>query len=355
VDIQRAEEFRRIKSALGWCRFAGSPTLLEKNVHMMVSILICTRDRAAALRDTLSSLSRVRVPSGWKVDLLVVDNGSRDGTREVVEAARFGFGRARYLVETVPGVASARNRGLDAAPGEVLLWTDDDVRLPANWIERMVEPIRQGRMDAVAGGVGLAFGRERRWMGPCLRSWFASSEGLSVERPGRMIGANMAFHRRVLTSNVRFDPVLGPGALGMGEETLFSYQIGWHGYVIGSAFDVVVDHAFDCGRLCPAGLARLACSMGRSEAYIAHHWHGVDSSAAAWRRLDARLRLAYWRGRARFQTQVPPGLLEGELQALARVHYWQFLSEIRSSKRKYAEAASEGERLAGAGASVSAN
>jgi hypothetical protein len=150
-----------------------------------------------------------------------------------------------------------------------------------------------------------------------------------------MIGANMAFHRRVLGSKVRFDPVLGPGALGMGEETLFSYQIERCGFVIGSAFDVVVEHAFDCGRLCPAGLAKLACSMGRSEAYIAHHWHGVEAAGVLWKRADALLRLAYWRCRARAQKEVPPGLLEGELQALARVHYWNFISQIRLCKRRY--------------------
>jgi glycosyltransferase involved in cell wall biosynthesis len=302
---------------------------------MKVSILICTKDRAAALRDTLSSLARVAVPRGWKVELLVVDNGSRDGTREVVQGARFGFGTPRIESEIVPGVASARNRCLDKATGEVLLWTDDDVRLPRDWIEKMVRPIQEGRMDAVAGGVCLAFGRKREWMGRCLRSWLASSEGLSDGRPGRMIGANMAFHRRVLSSKVRFDPVLGPGALGMGEETLFSYQIEKCGFVIGSAFDVVVEHAFDCGRLCPSGFAKLAYSMGRSEAYIAHHWHGVDTRGAFWKRADALLRLAYWRCRARVQRKVPPGLVEGELQALFRVHYWNFLHQIRSCKRKY--------------------
>jgi glycosyltransferase involved in cell wall biosynthesis len=93
----------------------------------------------------------------------------------------------------VVGVASARNRCLDLATGDVLLWTDDDVRLPRDWIEKMVAPIAQGRMDAVAGGVCLAFGRKREWMGRCLRTWLASSEGLSEGRPGRMIGANMAF------------------------------------------------------------------------------------------------------------------------------------------------------------------
>lgn len=308
---------------------------------MKVSILICTRDRAAALRETLGSLSRVAVPKGWSVELLVVDNGSRDGTREVVQAARFAFGTARVELEPVPGVASARNRCLDRATGDVLLWTDDDTRLPRDWIEKMVAPIRDGKMDAVAGGVRLALGRRRAWMGRCLREWFASSEGLREGRPGRMIGANMAFHRRVLGSKVRFDPVLGPGALGMGEETLFSYQIERSGFVIGSAFDVVVEHAFDSGRLCPAGLARLACAMGRSEAYIAHHWHGVDSGNALWKRADAQFRLAYWRCRARLQSRVPAGLMEGELQALARVHYWNFLAKIRSTPRKYVESSHE--------------
>ena len=131
---------------------------------MRVSILICTKDRAAALRETLSSLARVAVPRGWKVDLLVVDNGSRDGTREVVQGARFCFGIPRVESEPVLGVASARNRALDKATGEVLLWTDDDVRLPRDWIEKMVTPIQQGRMDAVAGGcASLSAGSGNGW------------------------------------------------------------------------------------------------------------------------------------------------------------------------------------------------
>jgi glycosyltransferase involved in cell wall biosynthesis len=308
---------------------------------MKVSILICTRDRAGALRDTLSSLARVSIPSGWKVELIVVDNGSRDGTREVARGARFPFGAARVECEPVAGVASARNRCLDEANGEVLLWTDDDVRLPRDWIERMVAPIQEGLMDAVAGGVRLGFGRNRDWMGPCLRSWLASTESLTEGRPGRMIGANMAFHRRVLESNVRFDPALGPGALGMGEETLFSYQIESKGFIIGSAFDVVVEHAFDCARLCPAGMALLARSMGRSEAYIDHHWRGIDARGALGKRVDAFMRLVYWKCRARAQNTVPLGLLQGELQALARLHYWNFLSQLRGSRRKHKVPASE--------------
>ena len=121
----------------------------------------------------------------------------------------------------------------------------------------------------------------------------------------------------------------------MGEETLFSYQIEAAGFRIGTSFRVQVEHAFDPGRLCPKGLARLACSMGRSEAYIAHHWHGVDARDGRSRVWDAQARLAYWRIRGRLQRRVPPGLLEGELQALARVNYWQHLNALEAIPRLY--------------------
>lgn len=269
------------------------------------------------------------------VELVVVDNGSNDGTKEVFESAHFPWGATRFEVEPSQGVSHARNRAIKVCKGDILLWTDDDVRVPADWVPRMVEPIRNGVCDAIAGGVRLAPGRSRPWMGTCLRAWFASSEVLNVQRPGRLIGANMAFHRRVLAGAPEFDTVLGPGALGMGEETLFSYQIERAGYRIASAFDVVVDHVFDTSRLCPAGLAAIAYAMGRSEAYIAHHWHGTDSQNCNSLILDAKIRLLYWKIRSQMQKSVPPGLLERRLQALARVHYWQFLKLIRSSPRKY--------------------
>ena len=41
----------------------------------LVSIIICTRDRADSLKLTLESISRTEVPAGWEVELLIVDNG----------------------------------------------------------------------------------------------------------------------------------------------------------------------------------------------------------------------------------------------------------------------------------------
>lgn len=301
-----------------------------------VSILICTKNRVGALRETLESISRAHVPAGWRVETVVVDNGSTDGTPVFVRSFTFPWGKARLEVEQQRGVASARTRALKEARGEVLLWTDDDVRVPRDWIERMAAPILDGSSDVLAGGVILAPGRERPWMGPCMRAWLASSEALHPSRPGRVIGANMAFHRRVLACVDRFDPSLGPGALGMGEETLFSYQLIEKGFRIDPAFGVQVQHAFDVSRLSVCGFQKIAHAMGRSEAYLAYHWHGVDVSQASMKIADAYLRLGVWKVRGWVRRRsVPPGLLEGELQARARVAYWCHLRVLKGERRKY--------------------
>lgn len=313
--------------------FAGEG---DRSGAVTVSVLVCTRNRIGSLRATLESISRVDVPRGWAVEVVVVDNGSSDGTHELVRSFQFPWGLARLEVEARRGVASARTRALRVAKGEVLLWTDDDVRVPRDWLERMAGPILCGKSDVLAGGVVLAPGRERPWMGPCMRAWLASSEALHPENPGRMIGANMAFHRSVLSVVDCFDPNLGPGALGMGEETLFSYQLIEGGFRIDAALSVQVQHAFDVSRLSATGFREIAFAMGRSEAYLAYHWHGVDVSQATFKVIDAYMRLGVWKFREWFlRRKIASGLVEGVLQARARVAFWTSLRKFRGQARRY--------------------
>ena len=50
-----------------------------------VSIIVCTCNRAAALKNTLEALGKLRFPSEWTAELLVVDNGSTDDTASIVK------------------------------------------------------------------------------------------------------------------------------------------------------------------------------------------------------------------------------------------------------------------------------
>lgn len=304
---------------------------------MDVSIIICTRNRAQSLKETLSAIANLEVPNGVRGEVLVVDNGSSDETRDVVSDAASPWGGVRWEREPRGGVAMARTLALRRARGDILLWTDDDVLPPRDWIGGMTEPIRRGECDAVAGGVRLGEGRLRQWMGKCIRSWLASSESLDPKFPGRMIGANMAFHRGVAEAVSEFDPVLGPGALGMGEETLYSYQLETAGFRLIGALEVVVDHCFDARRLSRDWLERIALAMGRSEAYIAYHWRQVDVRGADWRLCDAYLRWFSWIAREPLFSDAPRGVSEGRLQALSRVAYWRHLWALKGRKRKYRE------------------
>jgi glycosyltransferase involved in cell wall biosynthesis len=241
-----------------------------------VSIIICTRNRAESLRPTLESIGRTEIPNAWDVELLVVDNGSIDDTSLAVAQAVASRMSIRRVEESRMGLSHARNRGLAEAVGDVILFTDDDVRVPADWITEMSRPIAEGSADAVAGAVHLAPHLDRSWLRGELRGWVGATGGtVDVNVPGRVVGANMAFGRHILKSIPAFDVELGAGALGFYEEALFWRQIIAAGATIVGRKNSSVEHHFSADRLNTAGFALIAGNLGRSLAYLHHHWeHG---------------------------------------------------------------------------------
>ncbi len=91
-------------------------------------MIIPTRDRLPTLRRTLAALAEQRL-EGVEAELIVVDNGSGDGTSAALELLRPGFALPlRPLSEPAPGAGPARNAGLGAARGRVVLFLGDDTR-----------------------------------------------------------------------------------------------------------------------------------------------------------------------------------------------------------------------------------
>lgn len=258
-----------------------------------VSVAICTRNRAPALAATLASVARTALPPALAVELLVVDNGSTDDTRAVVAGFSAPAGvLVRSLFVAERGVARARNAALRGAAGRVIVFLDDDTRPGPHWLEPLCAPILDGQADAVAGGVRVAPHLERRWMTPRHRVWLASTEALDARAPEEMVSANMALGRHVLSKVESFDVELGPGALGYGEDALFSQQLLRAGFRIASAFDAVVEHHVDPARLSRAGFGEAAELRGRTLAYRRHHWEHLEvpDPGRSFRR--RRLRLA---------------------------------------------------------------
>ena len=102
--------------------------------QMDISVIVATYNRAGILKGTLESLAALR-PQGVTHEIIVVDNNSSDNTREVVEefAQRAPI---RYLFEERQGKNHALNAAVEVAQGELLVFTDDDVFVPADWLDR---------------------------------------------------------------------------------------------------------------------------------------------------------------------------------------------------------------------------
>ncbi|MGH9885968.1 MAG: glycosyltransferase family 2 protein, partial [bacterium] len=117
---------------------------------MLLSVAICTRDRAASLRRTLASLAEcARASDPWEV--LVVDNGSRDDT-PAAAAAFEGTLPVRVIHEAAPGLSNARNAAVREARGAYIVWTDDDCLPARDWLSAYAAAFRAEPDAAVFGG-----------------------------------------------------------------------------------------------------------------------------------------------------------------------------------------------------------
>lgn len=262
---------------------------------MKATIIIVTRNRCQSLRETLFSLTHVIVPCELQTELVVVDNGSTDNTWSTVEHFVHPTIKIRRIFEPIAGKSRGLNLGLSVTDGEMILSIDDDVRVHPNWLLSMTSPMIDGRADVVAGGVTLAAHLLRTWMTPLHRAWLAETEWLNENKLVGLVGANMAFNRKVLDKVHGFDVHLGGGAYGYGEDQLFALQIANHGYQINKQLDVCVEHHFDEARLTRSAWLAAAKARGCSQAYIGHHWLQWQGRLAGLKQLRSVARLRAWR------------------------------------------------------------
>ncbi|HPQ70314.1 MAG TPA: glycosyltransferase [bacterium] len=145
-----------------------------------VTVAIIAYNEARNLPDTLTSLAAQTYPRE-RFEILVVDNGSNDGTRALVREWMRRLDNLRLAVEPTPGIAPARNTALRETKTELIVFTDADVICPPTWLQTLVEGFdrhreRDLRTVAVGGGnVPVAAGsRFLAALGVTLNSFWGS-------------------------------------------------------------------------------------------------------------------------------------------------------------------------------------
>lgn len=178
---------------------------------MDASIIVCTYNRAESLRDTLRALQAQRVDAGRAWEVIVVDNNSKDDTRQVVAEFQREWPLLRYEFEGEQGLSHARNHGIDAAHGNVLLFTDDDVLPESDWMETTLTGLGEYRADACGGYIAPIWeAPPPDWLTERFYGFLAvrtdRSDDYDITSPSQApFGANMAFHREVFEKVGGFD------------------------------------------------------------------------------------------------------------------------------------------------------
>lgn len=116
-----------------------------------ISIIIPTFNRADCLTAALKSFVSQNFPIE-AFEILVVDNGSTDRTREIVETAISDYSHhIHYIYEPEPGLLSGRHRGALKASGEILIFVDDDIQADQNWLSAIHTTFTDASVQLVGG------------------------------------------------------------------------------------------------------------------------------------------------------------------------------------------------------------
>ncbi len=178
---------------------------------MDASIIICTYNRAESLKDTLAALAQLEAQPTREWEVLVVDNNSRDHTRQVVEEAQRAWPRLRYVFEPAQGLSHARNRGIAESTGEVILFTDDDVLPEADWMETTLNGLETFQADACGGYIAPIWETPPpAWLTERFYGFLAvrtdrTDNFMMTEESQAPFGANMAFRKSVFDRVGNFD------------------------------------------------------------------------------------------------------------------------------------------------------
>jgi len=241
---------------------------------MKITVIICTYNRCQSLSAALDSVALSRLPESTDWEVLVVDNNSRDRTRDIVEDfCRKYPRRFRYRFEPKQGKSYALNAGIEEAQGEVLAFMDDDVIVEPTWLHNLTAPL----FDSAWVGSGGRILPQGNFSPP---PWFPINDRVALaalalfdlgtdaapltETP---FGTNMAFRKEMFEKYGAFRTDLGPCPDGeiRGEDSEFARRLLNAGEPLRYEPSAIVLHEMHPHRINKQYLLAWSYAKGRSD------------------------------------------------------------------------------------------
>ena len=241
----------------------------------LISAIICTHNRDNYLGSAIDSLLAQDFPGSFEV--VVVDNASKDNTREVVEA-RLPNPKLEYVYEPITGLSVARNTGAKTASAEILAYLDDDAVASSQWLRVLYEAYQSNNKLAIAGGkVTLIWPEDinpPKWLSVELSGnlgyYDLGNSVVYIDQPGLTPrGLNYSIRRIFLEQIGGFDINLGRvGNKLLSNEELYTTELALkQGWLVAYLPEALVAHNVAPERVKPSWFIERGWWQGVSECY----------------------------------------------------------------------------------------
>ncbi|MEA3348565.1 MAG: glycosyltransferase, partial [Pseudomonadota bacterium] len=197
------------------------------------SIIVPAYNEARRLKSCLEALQKQTINRN-NYEIIVVDDGSTDATASL--ALSLGVS---CISQTNAGPATARNRGVEAAKGAIILFTDADCIATGNWLEEMVQPFNDASVKGVKGAYRS---RQKELAARFAQAEFMDRYELLKRQPSiDMVDTHAAaFRRRTFIEMGGFDESF---PVANNEDTDFSYRLSSAGKQLLFNPDAIVYHS----------------------------------------------------------------------------------------------------------------
>lgn len=165
----------------------------------MVSIILCTYNRANLLPNAIRSVQR---QSQQEWELIIIDDGSNDTTYNIVKQFLQHDSRIIYVYQSNRGLANARNKGLAIATGDLICFVDSDDELTPDHLKKRMRYMEQHpSVDFIHGGMKLIGPKEKQYVADL------TNPGKKIHLAKCHIGGTFFFRKKILKKVPGFKPI----------------------------------------------------------------------------------------------------------------------------------------------------
>jgi len=198
---------------------------------MVLSITICTYNRLEYLKKCLTSILD-QTQGSQIIEINIIDNNSTDDTKNYISERQKKFPEINYYIEKKQGISHARNLSFKVCKGDFLAFVDDDAVINKNWLESLLNELKNQNQNIVYGGpIYPKFETEpEKWIDKnyFVRE-FKETDGFlgTIKSKEGFSGGNMCIAKNLFLKSDEFNTEIGMtgGNLGLGEEPDFFYKL----------------------------------------------------------------------------------------------------------------------------------